>query len=43
MVNHGFYTPDKETVFYRTGQPMGAYSSWAVFALTHHLLIRYCA
>lgn len=22
---------------------MGAYSSWAAFTLTHHLLVRYCA
>lgn len=29
-----------DDVYYRTGQPMGAYSSWAVFALCHHVLIR---
>jgi hypothetical protein len=28
---------------YATGQPMGAYSSWAVFALTHHLWIQFSA
>jgi len=27
---------------YKGGQPMGAYSSWAVFALTHHLVIKSC-
>jgi len=25
------------------GQPLGAYSSWAVFSLTHHALIQYCS
>lgn len=28
---------------YATGQPMGAYSSWAVFALTHHLWVQFSA
>lgn len=28
---------------YSVGQPMGLYSSWAVFALTHHFVIQYCA
>lgn len=32
-----------ETVRYGAGQPMGAYTSWAVFALTHHLLVQYAA
>lgn len=27
-------------VNYNAGQPMGAYSSWAIFTLTHHLIIR---
>jgi len=30
-------------VRYGTGQPMGAYSSWAMLALTHHLILQYCA
>jgi len=35
---------DKPTpVRYATGQPMGAYSSWAMLALTHHLIIQYAA
>lgn len=25
---------------YKVGQPMGAYTSWAVFALCHHLVVR---
>jgi len=32
-------TPD--FVKYGAGQPMGAYTSWAVFALTHHFLVQY--
>lgn len=28
---------------YRVGQPMGFYSSWAVFALTHHCVVRAAA
>jgi hypothetical protein len=28
---------------YKVGQPMGLYSSWAVFAITHHSIIQYCA
>jgi hypothetical protein len=30
-------------VSFMVGQPLGAFSSWPVFALTHHLLIQYCA
>jgi len=30
-------------VSFTVGQPLGAYSSWPVFALTHHLVIQYCA
>lgn len=37
------YVPQAQgqTVSYAVGQPMGAYSSWPVFALTHHLWIRF--
>jgi len=28
---------------YGAGQPMGAYSSWAVFSLTHHLVVQLAA
>lgn len=28
-----------QSVSYETGQPMGAYSSWPVMALTHHILV----
>jgi len=30
-------------VKYQVGQPMGAYSSWAMLALTHHVIIQYCS
>jgi len=26
---------------YAVGQPMGAYSSWAMLAITHHLIVQY--
>jgi len=28
---------------YKVGQPMGAYSSWAMFALSHHIVVQYAA
>nr|UPW42217.1 MAG: putative RNA dependent RNA polymerase [Inner Mongolia grassland mitovirus 7] len=28
---------------YQVGQPMGALSSWAMLALTHHLIMQYCS
>jgi hypothetical protein len=31
------------TVYYSVGQPMGALSSWAMLALTHHMIIQFCA
>lgn len=35
---------DLESVYrYGAGQPMGAYSSWAVFALSHHMLVQLAA
>nr|QIR30243.1 RNA-dependent RNA polymerase [Plasmopara viticola lesion associated mitovirus 20] len=30
-------------IYYKSGQPMGAYSSWAVFALSHHIIVQYSA
>lgn len=44
MISEEFLRPDGlDTVRYSVGQPMGARSSWAVFALTHHIVIRYAA
>lgn len=31
------------SVTYCAGQPMGAYTSWAVFALSHHFLVQFAA
>lgn len=33
------FTYEKEKVSYRTGQPMGAYSSFPLLAMTNHLLV----
>jgi hypothetical protein len=30
-------------ICYTVGQPMGAKSSWAMFTLTHHLIVQYAA
>lgn len=35
--------PAPITVRYGAGQPMGAYSSWAMFAVTHHAVVRLAA
>jgi hypothetical protein len=32
--------PHKRVVEYKVGQPMGSKTSWAIFALTHHTLLR---
>jgi hypothetical protein len=32
-----------ERIRYSVGQPMGALSSWAMLAVTHHFLVQYCA
>nr|QIR30226.1 RNA-dependent RNA polymerase [Plasmopara viticola lesion associated mitovirus 2] len=37
------YQSEAGPVFYQTGQPMGAYSSWPVMALTHHFIVRWAA
>nr|WEA82906.1 RNA-dependent RNA polymerase [Armillaria borealis mitovirus 1] len=33
----------KDTVKYMAGQPMGAYSSWPIMALTHHIIVQVAA
>nr|QHD64818.1 RdRp [Erysiphe necator associated mitovirus 7] len=43
LQNREFMTPEGSVVNYATGQPMGTYSSWAVFTLCHHLVVYYCA
>jgi len=36
------FSYNKETYRYGRGQPMGAYSSWAMLALWHHAIMRTC-
>lgn len=44
MVDSEFYVPwTGKTVKYSVGQPMGAYSSWAIFALCHHIVVQIAA
>lgn len=31
---------DQSNVRYAVGQPMGAYSSWAMLALSHHYVVQ---
>jgi len=42
MVGYQFDTPTGK-ISYRTGNPMGAYSSWNSFALAHHYVVYYCS
>lgn len=41
----GIKRPDNypSSVRYAVGQPMGALSSWAMLAITHHYILHYCA
>ena len=41
----GFDIPDEipEAVTYSVGQPMGALSSWAMLAMTHHAIVQWAA
>jgi len=41
LVLYPFYTPIGE-VRYAVGSPMGGYSIWAAFALTHHYVFFWC-
>jgi hypothetical protein len=40
-----FYEPSSKMsgIRWARGQPLGALSSWGVFTLTHHSIVRYCA
>jgi hypothetical protein len=42
MVGLPFSTPDKGSVYYSVGNPMGAQSSWSSFTLAHHYLMYWC-
>jgi hypothetical protein len=45
--NKDFAVPSGSTyeysIRYSVGQPMGSYSSWIAFTLSHHLLVHWCA
>jgi hypothetical protein len=45
LKDRGFDIPDDlpESVTYSVGQPMGALSSWAMLALTHHAIVQWAA
>jgi len=43
MVRENDYVKDCDFVYYRTGQPMGCLSSWAMLAITHHFILQTCA
>jgi hypothetical protein len=44
LIDRDYYIPsDDSTIKYSVGQPMGAYSSFAMLAISHHYLVRYAA
>jgi len=44
LVGHEFWVPwENKFIKYEVGQPMGAYSSWATFTLSHHIIVQYAA
>lgn len=46
LVDRPYRTPHgvkPRSVKYARGQPMGAYSSWAIFSLTHHMIVQMAA
>jgi hypothetical protein len=44
LVDRPYYNPETKTgIYYAVGQPMGAYSSWAMLALTHHFIVQVAA
>jgi len=43
MTHEPFAAPNGDMLRYEVGQPMGAKSSWAMFTLSHHMLVQYAA
>jgi hypothetical protein len=41
MTAHRFDLPNGGTAKYMAGQPMGRYTSWAIFTMSHHLILQY--
>jgi hypothetical protein len=42
LIGRGYSSPVGKSLHYSVGQPMGALSSWAMLALTHHFIVQ-CA
>lgn len=43
MIRSNEYNLEEGYVYYKTGQPMGCLSSWAMLAVTHHFIMQYCS
>lgn len=43
LTGYPFNLKDNPPILYGAGQPMGAYSSWPVMALTHHIIVQVAA
>jgi len=43
LIDRDYKVPKSGVVRYAVGQPMGAYSSWAMLALTHHFIVQVAA
>lgn len=43
LVDRDYLVEGKSPVRYSVGQPMGVYSSWAAFTLTHHFIVQFSA
>jgi len=43
LIGREYESPEGNLLKYSVGQPMGAYSSWAAFTLTHHLVVHWAA
>jgi len=44
LIDDGFYNRRlSEKIYYKAGQPMGAYSSWPAMAITHHFIVQWAA
>lgn len=43
LTKREFSYRDRSGIVYRAGQPMGALSSWPIFALSHHVVVQMAA
>jgi len=42
LISYFPFIHNNKSYYWSVGQPLGAFSSWAMFALTHHLVVQYC-